>query len=86
MDNPTPEEIKELELSRINLRVTPAVFDRLRKVSELKGQSIEDYCEDVLRNSLDGTVGSPIIGGPSRVNGGNTMRVTGPSNQAWRTH
>ena len=79
MDNPTPEEIKELELSRINIRVTPVIFDRLRKIAELKGLSIEQYSAEVLQESLDGKVGLPIISAPSKLNGQESMKVTGPS-------
>jgi asparagine synthetase A len=85
-DEFSEEKLAQLELSRINLRVTPAIFDRLLKIAELKGQTIEEYSEQVLRDSLQGTIGTPIIGGPSRLNGENSVRVTGPSNGAWRTH
>jgi hypothetical protein len=58
-------KIELLELSRINLRVHPSVFDRLLKLAEFKGQTVEEYCTDVLTASLDVAVGAPVISAPS---------------------
>lgn len=73
------EKIQELELSRINIRVSPAVFDRLLKIAELKGLSIEEYSAQTLRDSLDEKIGGPIITGPGKLNGSDAQKITGPS-------
>jgi hypothetical protein len=59
------KKIELLEMSRINLRVAPNVFDRLNKLAEFKGQSIEDYCVGVLTDSLNVNVGTPTITAPT---------------------
>jgi hypothetical protein len=58
-------KIELLELSRLNLRVSPNTFDRLNKLAEFKGLSVEDYCVEVLTDSLNVSVGSPTITAPT---------------------
>jgi hypothetical protein len=72
------KKIELLEMSRINLRVTPNVFERLLKVAEFKNLTIEDYCIEVLVDSLNVSVGSPTINAPTF---GQAVgkKVTGPS-------
>ena len=92
MDEQTPEELKEdqerkeleqkiqlLEMSRINLRVTPVVFDRLNRCAEMKGQTVEEFCTEVLLDSLTTQIGKATINAPSVI--GNTVqkKVMGPS-------
>jgi hypothetical protein len=59
------KKIELLEMSRINLRVTPNVFDRLNKLAEFKGLSVENFCVEVLTDSLNVNVGKPTIVAPS---------------------
>ena len=82
---PDPEQqeldkkIAQLELSRINLRVSPVVFDRLLKQAEFHNISIEDYCSKILTESLNTLVGQPHISGPSNLSGTVQKKVVGPS-------
>jgi hypothetical protein len=59
------KKIELLQMSRINLRVAPNVFDKLYKLAEFKNQSIEDYCVQVLTDSLNVNVGTPTISAPT---------------------
>jgi hypothetical protein len=59
------KKIELLELSRINLRVPPHIFDRLNKLAEFKKQTIEEYCTQVLTESLNVSIGSPTINAPT---------------------
>jgi hypothetical protein len=59
------KKIQLLELSRINLRVAPVVFDRLNRQAEFKGITIEEHCEQILVDSLNVAVGKPTIAAPS---------------------
>lgn len=92
MDEQTPEELKEeqerkeleekiqlLELSRINLRVTPVVFDRLNRCAEVQGQTIEEHCTEILVNSLNTQIGKPTINAPSVIGGTPQKKIMGPS-------
>lgn len=89
---PDPEDqklqakIQELELSRINLRVSPVLFERLNRVAEFKGTTIEEYCQKVLKDSTEEKIGQPIISGPSTINGSAERRVTGPTFHPGGTH
>ena len=73
------QKIQELQLSRINLRVSPAVFDSLNRVAELKDKTIEEHCEQILRDSLEINVGKALISGPSSLSGHKTTSVKGPT-------
>ena len=82
------KELQELEAridllqqERINLRVPPALFDRLLKVAEFKELAIEDYCVEVLRDSLEVAIGKPTITAPSKLSGHaqNKTKVSGPT-------
>ena len=71
-------KIELLELSRINLRVPPHVFDKLQRAAEFKGLSIEDYCVSVLTDSLATSIGAPTISTPT-FGQGPVKKVTGPT-------
>lgn len=73
------KKIADLEMSRINLRVSPAVFDQLNRMAELKGQQIEDYCVELLRNSLSEKIGQAFINKTSQLNGAPAEKITGPT-------
>jgi hypothetical protein len=72
------KKIELLELSRINLRVPPHVFDKLQRVADFKNLTLEDYCTEVLIDSLNVSIGSPTINAPTF---GQPVgrKVTGPS-------
>jgi hypothetical protein len=72
------KKIELLELSRINLRVAPNVFDKLQRMADFKNLSIEEYCTEVLIDSLNVSIGSPTIHAPTF---GQPVgrKVTGPS-------
>ena len=72
-------KIKELELSRINIRVSAVLFDKLNRIAEFKGMSIEEYAAEVLKDSTEEKIGQPVISGPSKINGGAARKITGPT-------
>ena len=80
------QKIQELQLSRINLRVSPAMFDSLNRVAELKDKTIEQHCEQILRDSLEVNVGKALISGPSTLSGHKTTSVKGPTYSVTRTN
>lgn len=76
------ERIAKLELSRINIKVTPGLFDRLYKQAEFHGLTIEEHCANILAESCNTTIGAPTITGPSNLSGvstSNVNKVVGPS-------
>ena len=81
---PTPEQteleqrIQLLELSRINLKVTPVLFGRLQQQAEFLDLTIEDHCINVLQESLKTQIGKATITGPSNIGGAVQERVVGP--------
>ena len=84
---PTPEQIELeqrielLELSRINLKVSPTLFNRLNNQAEFMGLSIEDHCTKILEDSLNQMIGKPVITAPSKFSNQPTLekKITGPS-------
>ena len=84
---PTPEQIELeqrielLELSRINLKVSPTLFNRLNNQAEFMGVSIEDHCTKILEDSLNQLIGKPVITAPSKFSNQPTLekKITGPS-------
>ena len=81
---PTPEQIELeqrielLELSRINIRVSPVVFGRLHQQAEFLGLTIEEHCRNILQESLKTQIGKATITGPSTIGGVVQERVVGP--------
>jgi len=84
----TPEELERreleqrielLEMSRINLRVTPNLFDRLLKQAEFHGIEIEEHCVNILQESLSTQIGKATITAPSNIGGTVQKKVMGPS-------
>ena len=77
-------KIKMLENSRLNLSLPNAVFAQLNVQAEFRGKTIEDYCSEILTQTLQTTAGAPIIMGPSNLSGKNVAgrKITGPSNLA----
>jgi hypothetical protein len=73
------QKINDLELARINLRVSPSMFNRLNMLAEFKGITIEQHCAEILKESLEVAVGAPTITGPSSLGGIKLKKVTGPS-------
>lgn len=72
MNNSVDAEAKELEdklarldLSRINLKVHPSVYDKLYNQAEFRNVSIEDHCINVLTEQLETKIGQATITGPS---------------------
>ena len=81
----TSEEVLELEKkielltqARINLRVTPVIFDRLQKQAEFLNLTIEEHCSNILQESLKTQIGKATITGPSTIGGVVQERVVGP--------
>jgi hypothetical protein len=72
------KKIELLEMSRINLRVAPSVFDRLLSAAEFSGLTIEEYATNILLDSLNTTVGKATITAPSWLSGTNQKKVTAP--------
>ena len=73
------KKIELLEMSRINLRVTPVMFDRLNNQAEFHGISVEEHCCNILAESLQQHVGKPTINSPNVVGGMVQKKVMGPS-------
>ena len=74
------EKIFSLENSRIILNVAPALFDRLHSQAEFHNLSVEEHCEQVLRNSLEKGVGAAMISSPSQMSGQEDLKkITGPT-------
>jgi predicted mannosyl-3-phosphoglycerate phosphatase (HAD superfamily) len=65
-------EVKEIEeklkaiQERLVLHPAPNVYDRLYKMAEFRGLSVEDYALNVLEESLQQLIGVPHITGPSK--------------------
>ena len=84
LTEPTPEQIELekkielLELSRINLKVTPVLFGRLQQQSEFLDLTIEEHCINVLQESLKTQIGKATITGPTNIGGAVQERVIGP--------
>ena len=81
---PTPEQIELeqrielLELSRINIRVSPVIFGRLQQQAEFLGLTIEEHCRNILQESLKTQIGKATITAPSTIGGVVQERVVGP--------
>lgn len=74
------DKIFTLENSRIILNVSPALFDKLSFQAEFHKLSIEEHCEQVLRNSLEKGVGAAMISAPSQMSGSTDVKkITGPT-------
>lgn len=73
------KRIELLEMSRINLRVTPVVFDRLLKQAEFFGVSVEEHCVTILEESLAQQIGKATITAPSVIGQTVQKKVMGPS-------
>lgn len=73
------EKIALLQTERINLRVSPSVFDALLGHAEYNKMNVEDYCLDVLTNHLQTSVGAATISSPSTMSGMAAKKVVGPT-------
>ena len=74
------DQIFTLENSRIILNVSPALFDKLNFQAEFHKLSMEEHCENVLRQSLEKGVGAAMISAPSQMSGSDDIKkVTGPT-------
>jgi hypothetical protein len=73
------KRIELLEMSRLNLRVTPVVFDRLLKQAEFHGISVEEHAVGIIEQSLVQQVGRPVINAPSVIGQTPQQKVKGPS-------
>lgn len=71
-------KIELLEMSRINLKVSPRDFDSLLSQAEFLNKTIEQHCTDILLESLITTVGKPTIAAPSWMSGTEQQKVVGP--------
>ena len=74
------KRLELLEMSRINLRVEPRIFDTLYKQAEFFGIEIEEHCVNVLLDSLKTQIGKATISSPSQIGGTSQKKVMGPSN------
>ena len=74
------KRIEFLEKARINLRVTPVMFDRLLKQAEFYGIEIEEHCTNILAESLQQQIGKATITAPSVIGQTVQKKVMGPSN------
>lgn len=73
-------KIHDLELERINLRVSPSFFDKFQSLAEHANKTIEVFCLEILQEKLDEKIGTPIIKSPSVLSGQMTaQKITGPS-------
>ena len=73
------KRIELLEMARLNLRVTPVVFDRLLKQAEFHGISIEEHAISIIEDSLTQLIGKPSINAPSVIGKTPQKKVMGPS-------
>lgn len=75
------QRVDLLQNARINLKVPPTTFDRLLRVAGFRNLDIEDYCIQVLNQSLEQAIGTPVISGPSNVSGTpvTAKKVVGPT-------
>jgi hypothetical protein len=74
-------KIALLEQARINLRVTPHLFDRLNKQAEFMGVSVEQHAVKILEDSLNQMIGKPVINAPSKFSNQPTLekKITAPT-------
>lgn len=73
-------KIARLDLSRINLKVSPGIYDRLEKQAEFHKRSIEDHCIQVLVNQLETKIGQTFISSPSMLSNQQvTEKISAPS-------
>ena len=79
-------KIELLEQARINLRVTPFVFDRLQRQAEFLGLTIEEHCTKILEDSLTQMIGKPVISSPSKfgTTPASEKKITAPTYQVTR--
>ena len=73
------KKIELLELSRINIRVSPVVFGRLHQQAEFLGLTIEEHCSNILQESLKTQIGKATINCPSTLSGKEIVKITGPT-------
>lgn len=88
LNTPSPEDqekaelekrIELLEMSRINLRVPPHIFDRLYNQATFHNITIEEHCVNILEESLSVQIGKPTISAPSVIGHTVQKKVMGPS-------
>jgi hypothetical protein len=72
------KKIELLEMSRLNLRISPNIFDRLLSAAEFSGLTIEEYATNILVDSLNTVIGKATITAPSWLSGTNQKKVTAP--------
>ena len=68
-------KIELLEQARINLRVSPHIFDKLNRQAEFLGKTVEDHCVEVLVSSLSVSIGKATISGATAIG----PKIVGPS-------
>ena len=73
------KKIELLELSRINLRVSPVTYDRLYRQAEFSNITIEEHCVNILAQYLQQQIGKATINCPSTLSGKEVVKITGPS-------
>ena len=73
------QKISLLKESKLILKVSNELFGKLNGEADFRGKSVEDYCVDVLAESLNVQIGKAHINGPSFMNGQKTGKVKGPS-------
>ena len=79
-------KIELLEQARINLRVTPHLFNRLQRQAEFMGVTIEAHCTKILEDSLNQMIGKPVISSPSKfgTTPASEKKITAPTYQVTR--
>jgi len=79
-------KIELLTQARINLRVSPVIFDRLMRQAEFNRVTIEEHCTKIIEDSLNTLVGKATIGSPSAFGDSPTVgrKITAPMNTVTR--
>ena len=73
------QKISLLNESKLILKVSNELFGKLTSEADYRKKSVEDYCVQVLAESLNVQIGKAHIDGPSFMNGQKTEKIKGPS-------
>jgi hypothetical protein len=73
------KKIDLLKESRLILTLSNELMVKLNGEADYRGKSVEDYCVQVLAESLNVQIGKAHISSPSFMNGQKTEKIKGPS-------
>ena len=75
------KQLQEVEAAKLSLQLIPGIYARLQQQASFLKLSLEEYATKVLTESIDVSVGTPLINSPSAVSGYEVSKakITGPS-------